>query len=628
MSDIFDPLEPSPYKVLNVSQDATTQQIRTAHRKLVLVFHPDKVQNESEKAAKTERFQEIQHAYEILQDEKRRLRWDKRAADRDRQMEERRMPRKASAYTPSRSAQAPVFENRDGVIYEERVPRYARTFEENTFDAAFASGPSKSSKKWDDTYEDASSRRTSGRGPETRSRYKDVDSEVYAKAQERRKKEETRKARDEADKKRDKAKRQDKEASFTRRAHVDDLDDTDDYDDRHYSSKSDSKSKRKTTESKRYKDDPPRRSSKKDTRDGDSDLDRKIYTVHDYIGKSNNTEPEKKRPSRGRADSYSSRTQLPTPPPTPRDRDSGRRSSGDDGRKSSARARRPPSPARRNTHRNIDIVDPPSTKSRNASGTAERTLPREKTMPTRSRTAYNEPLDFQKPSLKRAETMPVPRMAATSDHRKAPIPKAGYFDVSETSDDSVSSSDSDAGTEVRKSKLPPSSKRPPPQPTPMRYSSYKVTMDDERSNIVTEEPQSYEDRSRDNSPKNLPRRSATDRYASATSTRSPLAHSSTFHGRPTPHHSESSSSRHMPPSLRTTQSARNHPELFGAIDNDLPSPRNVSSPKAFPDPRLRSGRDSATHSRRGSEDVHADYSPRNRRMDSRRGHSSREIPAR
>ena len=43
---------PDPYKVLGVSKDAQTPEIRSAHRKLVLKCHPDKVQDPTLKAKK------------------------------------------------------------------------------------------------------------------------------------------------------------------------------------------------------------------------------------------------------------------------------------------------------------------------------------------------------------------------------------------------------------------------------------------------------------------------------------------------------------------------------------------------------------------------------------------------
>lgn len=65
-----------PYQVLGVSKDATPTAIRSAYRKLVLQTHPDKVQDESLRAAKQDEFQRIQQAYEILSDESKKQQYD------------------------------------------------------------------------------------------------------------------------------------------------------------------------------------------------------------------------------------------------------------------------------------------------------------------------------------------------------------------------------------------------------------------------------------------------------------------------------------------------------------------------------------------------------------------------
>ena len=67
---------PDPYKILGVSKDAQIPEIRSAHRKLVLKCHPDKVQDPELKALKQDEFQKVQQAYEILSNEKERQRYD------------------------------------------------------------------------------------------------------------------------------------------------------------------------------------------------------------------------------------------------------------------------------------------------------------------------------------------------------------------------------------------------------------------------------------------------------------------------------------------------------------------------------------------------------------------------
>ncbi|KAI9277117.1 DnaJ domain-containing protein [Phascolomyces articulosus] len=60
------------YKTLEISQDATEQDIKKAYRRLALKYHPDK--NASPEAA--EKFKNISRAYEILSDESTRRVYD------------------------------------------------------------------------------------------------------------------------------------------------------------------------------------------------------------------------------------------------------------------------------------------------------------------------------------------------------------------------------------------------------------------------------------------------------------------------------------------------------------------------------------------------------------------------
>ncbi len=69
-------LPPDPYLALGVTKDATSASIKTAYRKLVLKDHPDKAQEDDQKAAAVDRFHNIQIAYEIVGDEDRRARYD------------------------------------------------------------------------------------------------------------------------------------------------------------------------------------------------------------------------------------------------------------------------------------------------------------------------------------------------------------------------------------------------------------------------------------------------------------------------------------------------------------------------------------------------------------------------
>ncbi|KAI8959281.1 DnaJ-domain-containing protein [Daldinia sp. FL1419] len=94
-------LPPDPYKALGVSKDAQLPEIRSAHRKLVLKCHPDKVQDPKLKEEKQKEFQQVQQAYELLSNETERARYDDKV-----KLEELRRERGAattSASTPRSS---------------------------------------------------------------------------------------------------------------------------------------------------------------------------------------------------------------------------------------------------------------------------------------------------------------------------------------------------------------------------------------------------------------------------------------------------------------------------------------------------------------------------------------------
>ncbi|KAJ7755355.1 hypothetical protein DFH07DRAFT_822009 [Mycena maculata] len=56
------------YAILNLSTSATDAEIHERHRSLSLIFHPDKHQIETSKSLATEKFLEVQKAYEVLSD--------------------------------------------------------------------------------------------------------------------------------------------------------------------------------------------------------------------------------------------------------------------------------------------------------------------------------------------------------------------------------------------------------------------------------------------------------------------------------------------------------------------------------------------------------------------------------
>ncbi|KAJ5468649.1 Heat shock protein DnaJN-terminal [Penicillium sp. IBT 31633x] len=68
---------PDYYKILNIAQDATQQQIRNAYKRESLKSHPDRVPVDSpERPARTRKFQDINDAYYTLSDPARRREYD------------------------------------------------------------------------------------------------------------------------------------------------------------------------------------------------------------------------------------------------------------------------------------------------------------------------------------------------------------------------------------------------------------------------------------------------------------------------------------------------------------------------------------------------------------------------
>jgi len=66
------------YKILGVSRGANNDELKKAYRKLALKYHPDK--NKDDKTA-AEKFKDINYAYEVLKDEKKRRIYDQVGED-------------------------------------------------------------------------------------------------------------------------------------------------------------------------------------------------------------------------------------------------------------------------------------------------------------------------------------------------------------------------------------------------------------------------------------------------------------------------------------------------------------------------------------------------------------------
>ncbi|PWY96598.1 DnaJ-domain-containing protein [Aspergillus sclerotioniger CBS 115572] len=143
----------NPYEVLGVPKDAILADIKSAHRKLVLKWHPDKVKvnDESLRNKAQDEFQRVQQAYEILSDETKRQKYDAKArlAELRREAQAQGVSVNiggASPY-PRASGSSGAREFRNGRIYEERTPADAPYFDE---DLQFSEGSRSTSRKYDE----------------------------------------------------------------------------------------------------------------------------------------------------------------------------------------------------------------------------------------------------------------------------------------------------------------------------------------------------------------------------------------------------------------------------------------------------------------------------------------------
>lgn len=75
----MDPLKLQPrkryYSVLDLNNDASTCAIRSAYKRLAMKWHPDKCNNVDRAEAKR-KFQELQEAYAVLSDERKKMLYD------------------------------------------------------------------------------------------------------------------------------------------------------------------------------------------------------------------------------------------------------------------------------------------------------------------------------------------------------------------------------------------------------------------------------------------------------------------------------------------------------------------------------------------------------------------------
>ncbi|KAL8932800.1 MAG: hypothetical protein Q9211_006122, partial [Gyalolechia sp. 1 TL-2023] len=417
------PLPPDPYKALDVAKDASLATIRTAHRKLVLKTHPDKVQgDEALKKKRAEDFHQIQQAYEILSDDARRKAYDERvklATLRAEMMAERGGSRHMPEPRPT-NGRSPIIEVRGGRVYEERAPR--RSYEDHE-DDFFSYKPRDTRPRYEDSYDTPSFRRPSIRLQEEKRRVRDLEEE---RERERLRwergsaKAEKKSTFAERTRQRTKERMKGYDSKY-RGAYVEDDSDS--------SSPSSDSSRVTVTYQPRKREDIPkyryeearrkdrdealRRTSKRATEDGYPDfLDSKVHTVKDYIRQSREPEPEHRRPAMYKGVSMRE-IPVPSPPATPKV----------GGRGQVRRESSPPPKSAVKNRRATEIVNPPEARrpslpvsSTDPKGLRGATGSSHKGKPSRASTLDHQTVQARQPGIRRAETMPTNRSRLDAHH--------------------------------------------------------------------------------------------------------------------------------------------------------------------------------------------------------------------
>ncbi|MCJ1478334.1 hypothetical protein MMC13_007012 [Lambiella insularis] len=555
------PLPPDPYAILSVSKDATLATIRSAHRKLVLTCHPDKVYDESVKAQKADQFHQVQQAYEILSDDSRRSLYDERVKLAELRAEVMAQTGGRSKvvhdFFPPRPSATSTYETRGNAVYEERAPRrsYEEDFTSSTYDDYRPSG-----RKYDDRYEVLTPRRSSGRGLEERRRARDYEEEdrqlrarEAAKAAERSSHVNRKKVRSQG-------RRQDYDSKYDnnyRNVQVESDSDSDsDSTERLVSDRRTSEPKKKYDDVKRReKEDRQRRSYKHDesdyTDEHETKIQYRVLNAADYIAKSSGVgtvteSSEQRRPSLGRIYSKSSQAPPPPPPPAPPPPvDVPRRSSGRT--RSSLKERRTPEivePARRD-------YDSGARRPNLSAATSEplniHVPPRG--LPLRAATLEVRSPDPKQPSpLRRSKTSPLASMV--SNHRGDSAPsKSSKLRSAEVHDSGYSS----PGTPELRAGYSPS----------FTSTKYQVPLEEDEDDFVISSPRvvniepDYR-RERDMSPRTQTRiERPSPSIRGSASTRPPPSRSATFAEPSTPR---------APVFVRTKSS---HPPPSPAVERPL-----------------------------------------------------------
>lgn len=81
----LDDLEDEPnseyYTILNISKDASNDEIKAAYRRLCILYHPDKYPEKEKKQVAEKLFSKLKEAYEVLLDPRRRAIYDRRGKE-------------------------------------------------------------------------------------------------------------------------------------------------------------------------------------------------------------------------------------------------------------------------------------------------------------------------------------------------------------------------------------------------------------------------------------------------------------------------------------------------------------------------------------------------------------------
>ena len=481
------PIPLDPYEVLGVARDATLSAIRSAHRKLVLKHHPDRIKDDAERQKGTEEFQKAQQAYELLSDEKRRTRYDDQvklaALRKEAMMADRTVPMRSASFpmqTQTTAARPPppppaAYEYRDGRMYEERRPRYSdedeRWAEPQVQRPSARKAASTYERRPTSSYKDEKAKKSS----EKPTGFTDF---MQSKLREKAKQARERAAHTESAKNRDKDRRKDTEAKHsTRRAYVESDDDSSSGSDTiTYVSRNPAPKKSETK-----KPEPRRRATyevpptaARKSRESERTRASRENTESSSDSDSSSDDEDEDEWARKHRDAtaYISERSVPGRPGVlrtdsahyiaPKDKASGRKSGSDkddlrEERTRSSRARRPPpievvEPSKRNPHSR----KAPSMTTANSSpaGLKGMTGHREAPQPHRSSTG-EYPVEHKRPvpSMKRAETMPVPPISTRRESGRG-----SKLKQSETMDSGYGSS-SPATPEMRGTSPPKSSSK-------------------------------------------------------------------------------------------------------------------------------------------------------------------------